>query len=310
MSNFWSNKKILVTGGNGFIGSHVVGNLIESKGVSKTNIRTPSSKDCDLRFIENARRATEGIDIVIHLAADVGGLGYSRKYPATQYYNCTLLDIQVAEAVREAGVDKFITLSSTTAYPENAPLPLKEEDLFGIRPSESHAGYGWAKRNLVSLAESYYRQYKTNFVVIIANNAYGPRDNFALESSHVIPSTIRKCFEEDELVVWGDGTPIRDFIYVEDLAEAIISAAELLRGVEYFNIASGEEVSIGELVKLISHLCGFKGQIIFDKARPNGELKRTVSIEKARRLINFQPRFSLEEGLIRTINWYKKEKKK
>lgn len=309
MSNFWSNKKILITGGKGFIGSYVVKNLLESRGMLVNNIRIPRSTNCDLRIIDNAREACKGVDIVIHLAADVGGLGYSQRYPATQYYNCTLLDIQMAKAAQEAGVKKFVALSSTTAYPGDAPFPLKEEDLFGARPRKSHAGYGWAKRNLIPLGEAYHQQYNIDFIVIIATNAYGPGDNFDPETSHVIPSTIRKCFEEKELVVWGDGTPIRDFIYAEDLAEAIVSATELLQGIEYLNIASGQEVSIGELVKLISRLCGFKGAINFDVAKPKGEPRRTVNIEKARRLIDFEAKISLKEGLSKTIERFKKERK-
>jgi GDP-L-fucose synthase len=310
MADFWSGKKILVTGGSGFIGSHVVRNLLELKGVYQKNIMLPEISDCDLRVIENARRVCEGIDVVIHLAADVGGIGYSQKYSATQYYNCALLDIQVAKAAQEAGVSKLVAISSTTAYPEDAPYPLKEEDLFGAIPRKSHLGYGWAKRSLIPLAEAWYQQYNMNFIILIPNNAYGPGDNFEPETSHVIPSTIRKCFEEKELIVWGDGSPIRDFIYVEDLAEAIVTSAERLSGIEYFNIASGEEISIRELVKLICKLCGFKGPIAFDTTKPKGEPCRTVNIEKAKKLIGFKAKVCLEKGLSRTIEWFRKKREK
>lgn len=310
MSNFWSDKKVLVTGGAGFIGKHVVRNLIELRGMDECDIRIPILEECDLRIMENALRAVKDMDIVIHLAADVGGLSYSLKYPARQYYNCSILDLQVFEAAKEVGVNKIVAMSSTTAYPDNVPLPLKEEDLFGAGPAKSHLGYGWAKRNLISLAQVYHQQYQDNFIVVIANNVYGPGDNFDPETSHVIPATIRKCFQQDKLVVWGDGSPVRDFLYVEDLAEAIVSSAELLKGLEYFNVASGKEISIGELVQLISSLCNFKGEILSDASKPKGEPKRTVDIGKAKRLINFSPRFSLEQGLIKTIDWYKKEIKK
>lgn len=310
MCNFWTGKKILVTGGAGFVGSHVVNNLTETRGILEKNIKVPRSKELDLRDINNARKAVKGVDIILHLAADVGGLGYSRTHPATQYYNCNILDLQIAEAAREEGVSKIVALSSTTAYPKNIPSPLREEELFGVAPLESHRGYGWAKRNLVSLAEVYHQQYDMDFIVIIANNAYGPGDNFAPKKSHVIPATIRKCFEEKELVVWGDGSPSRDFLYVEDLAEAIILAAEKLHGFEYFNVASGEEVSIGELINLISRLCSFKGPIRFDPTKPKGEPMRTVNVERAKKLIDFRPRFSLEDGLSKTIGWYIKERQK
>ena len=305
MDEFWRNKRVLVTGGAGFIGSYVVRRLIDTRGVAAENIRVPRSADCDLRYIENAQRAVQGIDVVLHLAADVGGLGYSSTHPAQQYYNCALIDLQVVEAARREGVSKVIGVSSSTAYPAVAESPLREEALFAGKPRSSHLGYGAAKRNLIILAEVYHQQYGMDIATVVANNAYGPGDNFDPRSSHVIPATIRKCLEDSELVVWGDGTPVRDFLYVEDLAEAIILAAEKLPAAEYVNIGSGRETSIKELVELIVRLTGFKGKIVFDTSKPRGEPRRSVSIEKARRLIGFQPRYSLEEGLARTINWYK-----
>jgi GDP-L-fucose synthase len=246
-----------------------------------------------------------GVDIVLHLAADVGGLGYSSTHPATQFYNCTMLDFQVAEAARLEGVKKVIALSSSTAYPAEAPSPLAEEDLFMGPPRSSHAGYGWAKRQVVSLAQLYHAQYGLDMAVLIATNCYGPGDNFDPSSSHVIPSTIRKCLEEQELVVWGDGSPIRDFVYVEDLADAVLLAAERLPGPEYVNIGSGQEITIRKLVELVARLTNFGGPIRFDTGKPKGEPIRTVSVEKARRIMGFEAKVPLEEGLARTIDWYR-----
>lgn len=305
MGNFWEGKRVLVTGGAGFVGSHVVGRLLETRHVAPEQIRVLHITDCDLRYFSNARKAVEGMDVVLHLAADVGGLHYSSTHPAHQYYNCALIDLQVVEAARQEQASKFIGVSSSTAYPADALSPLREEELFAGKPRESHLGYAAAKRNLVILAEVYHRQYEMDIAVIVANNAYGPRDNFDWQSSHVIPALIRKCLENSELEVWGDGSPVRDFLYVEDLAEAILLGAERLPAGEYTNIGSGREVTIEELVRQIANLTGFAGEIRFDNTKPKGEPRRSVSIEKARRLIGFQPRFSLEQGLRRTIEWYR-----
>jgi GDP-L-fucose synthase len=304
LDRFWQDKRVLVTGGAGFVGSHVVCRLVDTRGIPAENIRVPRSTDCDLRYFENARRAVRDIDIVLHLAADVGGLGYSSTHPAQQYYNCTLIDLQVVEAACQEGVGKFIGVSGSTAYPAEAKSPLREEALFSGKPRDSHLGYGAAERSLIVLAEVYHRQYEMDIAVIVANNVYGPGDSFDPQSSHVIPAIIRKCLEDPELTVWGDGTPIRDFLYVKDLAEVVLLAAERLPSPEYVNIGSGREVSIGDLVTLIADLTGFEGDIRFDTSKPRGEPRRSVSIERARRLIGFQPEFSLEEGLRRTIEWY------
>lgn len=304
MDGFWQDKRVLVTGGAGFVGSHVVRRLVDTRGIPAENIRVPRSTDCDLRYFENARRAVRDIDIVLHLAADVGGLGYSSTHPAQQYYNCTLIDLQVVEAACQEGVSKFIGVSSSTAYPAEAKSPLREELLFSGKPRDSHLGYGAAERSLIILAEVYHRQFEMDIAVIVANNVYGPGDNFDPQSSHVIPAIVRKCLEDPELTVWGDGTPIREFLYVEDLAEVVLLAAERLPSPEYVNIGSGREVSIGDLVTFIADLTGFEGDIRFDTSKPRGEPRRSVSIARARRLIGFQPEFSLEEGLRRTIEWY------
>jgi GDP-L-fucose synthase len=305
VDNFWEGKRVLVTGGAGFIGSHVVQRLVETRGVSQDNIRVPRSAECDLRTFENARQAVQDVDIVLHLAADVGGLGYSSTHAAQQYYNCALIDLQVVEAARQEGVSRFIGVSSSTAYPAVARSPLREEILFAGKPRDTHLGYGAAKRNIVVIAQVYHRQYDMDMAVVVANNVYGPGDNFDPQSSHVIPALIRKALEDPQLTIWGDGTPVRDFLYVEDLAEAILLAAEKLPAPTYVNIGSGQATSIRELVHAITELTKFEGEIHFDATKPKGEPRRTVSIEKAQELLGFEPRFSLEDGLRRTIDWYR-----
>ena len=295
----------MVTGGAGFVGTHIVRRMIETHGLDEADIVVPRSSQFDLRILDQARAVMEGTQVVLHLAADVGGLGYSSTHQALQYYNCTMLDLQVFEAARLEGVGKLVAVSSTTAYPADAVSPLAEEDLFSGPPRASHAGYGWAKRHVVSVAQLYNAQYGLDIAVVLATNCYGPGDNFDPQSSHVIPSTIRKCLEGSELEVWGDGSPVRDFLYVEDLADAILLVAENLPGPDFVNVGSGRETTIGELVEMVGRLTGFEGAIHFDSTKPKGEPIRTVSIEKARRLLGFEPCFSLEEGLNNTIAWYR-----
>lgn len=300
------NKKIVVTGGAGFVGSHLVDNLIKIRTVNPKNIFVPRSKDLDLRIFANAKKALRGSDVVLNLACDVGGSGYSRLHPATQCYNALLIALQVIEAAKEQGVEKIVMISSTCAYPQDAPQPLKEENLYGRLPNPSLDGYGMAKRMTAFLTDIYNREYGLNAVVVVPNNAYGPRDSFDLETGHVIPSLIRRCLTEEKLVVWGDGTPTRDFLYVEDFAEGVILAAEKLNTPKPVNLGSGKEVSIKKLVELIVELTGFKGSVKFDKSKPQGQIKRAVDINKAQKLLGFKPRWSLEQGLEKTIQWYKK----
>jgi GDP-L-fucose synthase len=299
------NKKILVTGGAGFVGSYVVDLLINSRGVTKENIRVPRSKDLDLSIYKNARKAVKGMDLVFHLAGDVGGSGYSRLHPATQFYRSMLLELQIIEAAKDEGVEKLVMVSSTCAYPDDAPLPLREEDLHGKLPTASQDGYGMAKRMAVFLTDIYRREHNLNAVAVIPNNAYGPRDNFDLEAGHVIPSLIKKCLEDKELVVWGDGLATRDFFYVEDFAEAVILAMEKLEGTQPVNLGSGVETSIAEVVKLITKLTDFKGKVTFDPTKPKAVMRRSVDMSKSQELMGFKSRRSLEEGLKATIEWYK-----
>jgi GDP-L-fucose synthase len=306
MSSFWQNKRILVTGGAGFIGSFVVDALVQ-RGVRREDIVIPRSRDCDLRVLESCRKAADGCQIVLHLAAETGGIAFSRSHPATQYYNCSLINLHMMEAARLAGVQKFVFLGNLLAYPAAALSPLQEADLHNGKIAETHLGVGLSKRDLVLLAEMYHRQFGMNVVGVLAANAYGPRDRFDPAHSHVIPATIAKCFQRRELVVWGDGTPTRDFLYVEDLADGLLLAAERLEAPQFVNLASGTEISIRELVSLIARLTAFSGRIVFDISKGGGDPRRVASVSKAQQLIGFKPRYSFEEGLQRTIEWYKAE---
>jgi GDP-L-fucose synthase len=302
---FWQGKRILVTGGSGFVGSHVVERLVRSRGVPERNIVVPRSQQYDLRQLEHCLEVMQDIQVVLHLAADVGGMGYSRNHSASQYYNSTLMDLHVMEAARRVRIKKMVAVSSSTAYPATALSPLQEEDLFNGLPYEAHLGYGYAKRALIVQAQVFHRQYGLNVAVVIANNAYGPRDNFDRATSHVVPATIRKCLEDSRLVVWGNGSAIRDLLYVEDLAEGVLLAAERLTAPHYLNLASGEEISIKRLIDLIVESTGFSGEVTFDIDKPGGEPRRVVKIDRARREIGFVPRWSLREGLARTVAWYR-----
>lgn len=302
-----ATKTILVTGGGGFIGRAVVDNLFNTRHVPAANIIVPRSAADDLRQYQNCERlfTTHNIDVVIHLAAKVGGVGFSQKFPATQYYQNILVDLNVVEAANHAGIEKIVLVSSACAYPRDAPYPLKETSLWSGLPQETNRAYGIAKRLLTIQAEAYRQEYGLPAVVVIPNNAYGPGDNFDPEYSHVIPSIIRQCSAgADPLFVWGDGTPTRDFLYVKDFAEGVILAAERLSPGEPVNLGSGTETSISELVALIQKLTGHSGQIVFDRSRPNGQPRRRVDISRARELLGFTPRYSLEAGLRETIAWY------
>ncbi len=304
--NFWKNKKILITGGHGFVGSHVVDFLLQKQHVSRSQLVIPDSEKDDLRNPRQASRVVKGIDIILHLAADVGGIGYSSSHPATQMRNCLQIDLHVLEAAACEKVEKIVCVSSAVAYPATAKSPLKEKDLFQGEPAKGGYGYGFAKRMAVVLSRAYHEEKGLNVAVLLAANAYGPKDNFDPETSHVIPSLIRKCLTERKLVVWGDGSQIRDFLYVKDFAEAIILAAERLKTHAPINVSSGESVTIEQLVKSVVVLTGFKGEVYFDTSKPQGQKMRTVDFKKAQKLMKFQPRFTLNQGLKETIDWYLK----
>ena len=304
-------KNILITGAHGFIGQELVRNLTEKRGVSMDQLTLPRSVDVDLRIYENCERLMRerSIDFVIHLAAIVGGVGYSSTHPATQYYNNILMDLQVVEAAKNSGVKKVVLVSSSCAYPERTAYPLKERYLWDGLPQETNLPYGIAKRLMTVQGRSYRQEFGLNVAVVIPNNAYGPGDNFHPLHSHVIPSLIRRCIAgENPLVVWGDGTPTRDFLYVKDFAEGVLLAAERLDSDEYVNIGSGIETSIHDLVSLIQKMTGHTGTVSYDKSKPNGQPRRSVDIESARSLIGFAPSYSLATGLKETIEWYRENR--
>lgn len=303
--SFWQDKKVLVTGGAGFIGSYVVRNLIEKRGVKASNIVVPRSKDQDLRNFDNCARTVKGCRVVIHLAAVTGGIHFSRAYPARQYYDSSLIDMNMIEAACREGVEKFVAIGNLFAYAGDVPIPIKEEYLFNGLPTDAHRGVGWFKRNLALMADLYYRQYKMPMVVVYSANAYGPGDSRDPAHAHVIPATIMKCFRDKELIVWGDGSPTRDFLYVEDIAEGLVLAAEKLEPPHYVNIGSGNEVSIKELVEYIVRFSEFKGKVDFDATKSGGDARRCTDINKALRKMNFKSQTTVENGLKKTVEWYR-----
>jgi GDP-L-fucose synthase len=305
---FWDNKKILVTGGAGFLGSFLVERLKE-EGVDEEDIRIPRSKDVDLRHWENCVEVVKEIDIVIHLAAKVGGIGYNQKYPATLFYDNAIMGIQMMEAARQEEVDKFVTVGTVCAYPKFTPVPFKEEDLWNGYPEETNAPYGLAKKMLLVQAQAYRQQYGFNSIFLLPVNLYGPRDNFDLESSHVIPALIRKFAEavknnKKEVGVWGTGKVSREFLYVEDAARGIILASEKYNKPEPVNLGAGFEIKIEDLVELIAELTGYNGKIVRDTTKPDGQPRRYLDVSRAEKEFGFKAKTRFREGLKKTIEWY------
>ena len=302
-------KRILVTGGAGFLGNHLIGKLKE-RGCN--NIFIPIIEKFDLRNKDDINRLYEEShpEIVIHLAAKVGGIGANMKYPGEFFYDNLIMGVQLMEYARKYSVDKFITMGTICAYPKITKVPFKEVDLWNGYPEETNAPYGLAKKMLLVQSQAYRKQYNFNAIFLLPVNLYGPGDNFNPESSHVIPAIIKKCFEamdsgQKEIVLWGSGKPTREFLYVEDCAEAICLAAEKYDKSEPVNIGTGLEVSIKSLAKLIANLTGFKGKIIWDKAKPDGQPRRRLDTSRAQREFGFKAKTGFEEGLKRTIDWYK-----
>lgn len=309
MAEGFGTKKILLTGGSGFLGSFVSEELI-AKGVRRENIIIPRSRDLDLRKWESCRKAVEGADMVIHLAANVGGIGYNLKHPGELFYDNAVMGIQLMEAARQGGVEKFVAVGTVCSYPKYTPVPFKEESLWDGYPEETNAPYGVAKKVLLVQAESYRKQYGFNAIYLIPVNLYGPRDRFDAEDAHVIPALILKFFEAREkglekVTVWGTGSPSREFLYVRDAARGIVMAAERYEKAEPVNLGSGEEIVIGELVYMIKELVGYEGEVEWDASRPDGQPRRKLDVAKAKEEFGFESEVPLSEGLVETIEWYR-----
>jgi GDP-L-fucose synthase len=309
---FWSGKRILLTGGAGFLGSHIVDNLVNKRGVSKDQIRIPRSKDVDLRKWESCLEAVNGVDVVIHLAARVGGIGFNQKYPGTLFYDNIMMGTQLMEASRLKKTSKFVQVGTVCAYPKFTPAPFKEDDLWNGYPEETNAPYGIAKKALLVMAQAYRKQYRMNIIYLLPVNLYGPKDNFDLESSHVIPALIRKFTEavqngKKEVEVWGTGKASREFLFVDDAAEAIIAATEVYNKPDPVNLGTGKEITIDQLVSLIAKLTGFEGKIIWQSSKPDGQPRRCLDISRAKKEFNFEAKTDLAAGLELTIEWYKNE---
>ena len=308
MDNFWSDKSVTVTGGAGFLGSFVVEQLKEK---NPKDIFVPRSSEYDLRKKDAIIQMYEDAepDVVIHLAATVGGIGANRENPGKFFYDNAIMGIQLMEYARKYEVDKFTTLGTVCAYPKHTPVPFKEEDLWDGYPEETNAPYGLAKKMLLVQSQAYRKQYGFNSIFLLPVNLYGPRDDFDLETSHVIPAIIRKCVEakeegKDEIVAWGDGSPTREFLYVEDAARGILTATEKYDKSEPINLGAGFEVSIKELVNLIVDLTGFEGGVKWDTSKPNGQPRRKLDTSKAKKEFGFEAETGFKEGLRETIDWY------
>ncbi len=306
--DFWQGKRVLVTGGAGFLGGFIVEKL-RSRGCAE--VTAPRSRQYDLRDLAAVRRLLDDTrpDLVIHGAARVGGIGANRAHPAEFFYDNLMMGVQLLHECHRRGVGKFVALGTVCAYPKHTPVPFREDDLWNGYPEETNAPYGLAKKMLLVQAQAYRQQYGYDAIFLLPVNLYGPRDNFDLESSHVIPALIRKCVEakergDDKLVVWGTGAATREFLYVEDAAEGILMAAERYDGQAPVNLGSGMEISIKDLVDLIRRLTGFTGRVVWDHDKPDGQPRRCLDIGRARESFGFAARTPFEEGLRRTVEWY------
>jgi GDP-L-fucose synthase len=303
---FWRGRTTVVTGGGGFLGGPTVA-LLDKLGA---DVRVIRSADHDLRDQRAAREAVDGAEVVIHLAARVGGIGFNRRNPAPLAYDNLIMGANVFEACREAGVSKLVAACSVCAYPKITPVPFREDHLWEGYPEESNAPYGIAKKMLIVLSDSYRRQYGFDSCAPVLANVYGPGDNYDLEDSHVIAAMVRKYVEaterdEPEVVLWGTGNPSREFLYVDDAARALILAAERYDSSDPVNIGTGRETRIRDLAEMIERLAGFEGQTVWDSSRPDGQPTRHLDVSRARERFGFEAEMELEEGLRRTIESFR-----
>jgi GDP-L-fucose synthase len=304
-----SNKRIVVTGGAGFLGKQVVDQLRQA-GAEPEKITVPRSRDQDLRRWENCQAVVKEQDIIIHLAAHVGGIGLNREKPAELFYDNLMMGTQLIHAAQEAGVEKFVCVGTICAYPKFTPVPFKEEDLWNGYPEETNAPYGIAKKALLVQLESYRLQYGFNGIYLLPVNLYGPEDNFDPRSSHVIPALIRKVYEAQQrgdktLAVWGDGSPTREFLYSTDAARGIVMGTQFYDQSDPINLGTNYEISIKDLVELICELMNFEGEIVWETDQPNGQPRRCLDTSKAKAAFEFTAQIDLRQGLKNTIDWYK-----
>ena len=311
--SFWTDKRVLVTGGTGFLGSFVVDKL-NQRGCR--HVFVPRSKDYDLRDRDSVIRVYTDAkpQFVIHLAAVVGGIGANRANPGKFYYDNAIMGLELMEYGRQFGVEKFVALGTICAYPKFTPVPFKEEDLWNGYPEETNAPYGLAKKMMLVQAQAYRAQYGFNAIFLLPVNLYGPGDNFDPETSHVIPAMIRKFVEakksrNSEVILWGDGSPTREFLYVEDAAEGIVLAAERYNGEEPVNLGSGQELSIRDLANIIAEEVGFIGKIVWDATKPNGQPRRCLDTTRAREWFQFEAETPFRQGLRKTIAWHLAQRK-
>jgi GDP-L-fucose synthase len=316
--SFWNGKRVIVTGGAGFLGSFVTGQLAQ-RGAS--DIFIPRIENYNLTEPQEIERmygdALQGVKpenvLVIHLAANVGGIGANREHPAEFFYDNLMMGTQLMHQAYKKGIGKFVAIGTVCAYPKFTPVPFKEEDLWNGYPEETNAPYGLAKKMMLVQAQAYRQQYGYNAIFLLPVNLYGPRDNFNLKTSHVIPALIRKALEakergDAELQVWGDGSPTREFLYVEDAASGIITAAEKYNGSEPVNLGSGYEISIKDLAEMIVRLTGYGGKIAWQTDKPNGQPRRGLDVSRAGEYFGWQAQVPFEEGIRRTIEWYQTQR--
>ena len=312
--NFWQSKRVCVTGGAGFLGKVVVRKLQE-RGVEDVFI--PQIEDYNLVDLKDIDRMLTDAkaDLIIHLAAQVGGIGANLEHPAEFFYNNLMMGVQLMHRAWETGVGKFVAIGTICAYPKFTPVPFKEENLWDGYPEETNAPYGLAKKMLLVQAQSYRKQYGYNALFLLPVNLYGPGDNFNPQSSHVIPALIRKCIEaqeagRDEIVVWGDGSPTREFLYVEDAAEGILLASEKYNESDPVNLGAGFEISIKDLVEMIANKTGFTGKLVWDTTKPNGQPRRKLDTARAYQRFGFKAQMSFEEGMSHAIKWFRENRER
>ncbi len=304
----FANKTVMVTGGAGFLGTHVVEELRKQ---GAENIFIPRSRDFNLVEQADVRRliSKHKPELIIHLAASVGGIGANRDNPGKFFYENLLMGAILMEEARLGGCEKFVVVGTICSYPKFAPIPFKEEDLWSGYPEETNAPYGIAKKAILVQSQSYRQQYGFNSIYLMPVNLYGPRDNFDLESSHVIPGLIRKFIEakesgQKEVILWGDGSPTREFLYVEDAARGIVAATLQYNGNEPVNLGSGEEISIKDLSLLIADLVAYDGEVTWDTNKPNGQPRRKLDVTRAKELFNFSSEIPFRQGLEKTVDWF------